>query len=272
VKASAGNQETGTAQAKRGGAWGHVLVAACACLLTVAIVGSAAFLTYRIYDRHQWRIRVRSVVASLQNRTPEELSEKAAQVKASPKLARLVLPEVLKSLRDSKSEQQQCSAIRIMQVFVDHKSVEKTLFRLRRDGRESVAAAAINALANVQPPEHAAEVLGRCLDDVKTRMVVDAVVDEACACLYGLGEAGLHEMRKRIPLLTVDRRIWLVGYVRDKGGPHCRAWLEMLQADSEERVRKAAGDALGFAENKSNIPVRGSPGRLARHEDARPGI
>ena len=242
------------------GAWGHVLVGVGACALTVAIVGSAAFLAYRVYYRQQLRAQVREVVESLQNRTPAELAEKAAQVKAHPKLAQLVLPEVLRSVRDSKSEQQQCSAIEILKTFLDHRQVEKALFRLRRDSRERVAGTAVAALAGLAPPEHAAEVLGACLDDVPQHAVGDAVVDEACGGLFRLGEAGREQMRQRLGLLSVDRRIWLVGYVRQAGGGDRRAWLEMLRGDADERVRATAEQALQSLARGGAANAPGEPG------------
>ncbi|MBN2561454.1 MAG: hypothetical protein JXQ75_11050 [Phycisphaerae bacterium] len=229
---------------RHGSLWGHVLVAACACVLTVAIIGSAAFLTYRVYSRYRMQAQVRSVVASLQNRTPDELAEKAAQIRAHPKVARLVLPEVLKSLRHSRSEKQQCSVIQILKVFLDDRHVEQALFHLRRDSREDIAAAAVEALGNLEPAERAADVVGRCLDDVKTHAVVDAAVDEACAALVKLGEAGRREMEKRLAVLSVDRRVWLVGYVCEAGGTERDEWLKMLRSDGDERVRTAAAAAL----------------------------
>jgi hypothetical protein len=183
-------------------------------------------------------------VTSLQNRTPEELAERAAEVKSHPKVARLVLPEVLKSLRDSKSEQQLCSAIRVLRVFLDQRQVEKALFRLRYDGRENVAAAAVEALGHLRPAEHAADVLGRCLGDMETVPVMDAVIDEVCAGLFRLGEAGRSQMEQRLPLLSVERRVWLVGYVMEWGRNGGRPWLEMLLLDDDIHVRSAAEEAL----------------------------
>jgi hypothetical protein len=245
-----------TSPEKRGSLGGHVLVASCACLLTVAIVGSAVFLAFRVYDRYRWGTQVQNAVASLQHRTAEELAELAAQVKASPKLTRLVLPEVLRTLRDSKSEQQQCSAIRILRAFVEDKRVEKALFRLRRDGRENVAAAAVEALAGLRPPEQAASLLGRCLDPAEKGLVVDSVIDEACAGLFGLGEVGRLEIEKRLSSLSADRRVWLVGYVSRQEDLHRRPWLEMLRRDGEGRVRRAAGQALRLVDGQAGGAAR----------------
>ncbi len=248
----------------RGSLLGHVLVAACACALTVAIAGSGAYLAYQFYRRQALNTQVRNVVSSLQNRTPEELAEQAARVKAKPKLARLVLPEVLASLRDSRSEQQQYSAIQILRAFLNHESVERALFELRQDGRETVAAAAVEALGELSPPAHAADVLGRCLGNVEKKTIVDAAVDEACAGLFRLGEVGREEMEKRLPSLSVERRVWLVGYVQTRGGMHHRSWLQMLLLDGDERVRGAAAKALDAmsttAFNPFVAPVGGGSG------------
>ncbi len=131
-----------------------------------------------------------------------------------------------------------------MRAFINHERVERALFRLRRDSHEGIAAAAVEALGDLLPPDHAAAVLGRCLDDVASRSVVDAAVDEACAGLYRLGEPGCREMKNRLPLLSVDRRIWLVGYAMETGGPQRRGWLEMLKSDAAEAVQAAAEEAL----------------------------
>jgi len=48
----------------------------------------------------------------------------------------MVLPEVLKRSEGLESEQQQCSAIEVLRVFVNQQQVEKALFKLRRDSRE----------------------------------------------------------------------------------------------------------------------------------------
>jgi hypothetical protein len=165
-------------------------------------------------------------------------------VKKRPKAARVVLPEILRSLRQSKSEQQQCSAIQLLSAFTEYKQVQKTLFRLRKDPRESVAAAAVQALGDAEPAERTVAMMGRCLEDAKAGAVVDAVVDEACACLYRLGEVGRKEMQRRLPMLSVGRRVWLVGYVDAMGGPGHKAWLDMLRNDSAEEVRAAAEQAL----------------------------
>ena len=240
----------------RGSFWGHVLVAICACLLTIAIVGSAVFLVYKLQVQRELRGHVRTVVASLQNRTPEEIAERIAEVKTHPKLAGMVLPEVLSSLKDSKSEQQQCSAIEVLRVFVNHRQVEKALFRLHRDSREGVAASAVAALGDLQPPERAAEVLGLCLDDGSAGAVVDAVIDEACAGLLRLGEPGRLALEKRLATLSVERRVWLVGYVCAAGGPFRQAWLAMLRHDPDERVREVAERAGAGPTEQKEAPSK----------------
>lgn len=229
-----------TVAPQRSGFWAHALVAVCACILTVAIVGSIVFLGYRVYRHQQLRGQVRAAIAALQNRTPEEVAERAAEVHAHPKTASMVLPEVLKNLQESKSEQQQCSAIGILRWFVNDRQVERALFRLRRDSREGVAATAVAALGDIRPPERAAGVLGQCLDDAPAREVVDAVVDEACAALLQLGEAGRQEMERKLGKLSAARRVWLVGYVAALGGGQRESWLTMLSQDGDAGVRAAA--------------------------------
>ena len=248
-----------SAGAPRAGLVGHLLVAVCACLLTVAIAGSGVFLVYRLYVQRELRVQVRAVVDSLQNRTSEELAERIARVRTHPRLASLVLPEVLKNLKNSRSEQQQCSAIQVLRVFVNDRQVEKALFKLRRDGREDVAAAAVAALGDIRPPERAAEVVGRCLEDVPSGAVAKAVVDEACAALVRLGEPGRREMQRRLGLLSVDRRIWLVTYVSEQGAEERRPWLEMLRQDGEARVRSAADEILSRPDGEPEAPQSAGP-------------
>ncbi len=220
--------------------WGHVLVSLCACVLTVSIVGSIVFLAWRVHDRRQLKARVKTFVSSLEDRTPEELATRANRLKAHPKVARFVLPELSKSIAGARSEQQQWSAIEVSRAFVAEEEVQRTLMGLRGDLRERIAAAAVRALSEIEPSEHAAELMGQCLADART----GAAIDEACAALYRLGAVGRQEMKKRLSDLPVGRRIWLVGYVDWKGGPNRRGWMTMLAADQDVAVRGAAAEAL----------------------------
>lgn len=226
------------------GVWGHLLVSASACLLTISILGSAVVLGYKGYRRYELKTKVRGFISSLENRTPEELAERADELRQRPKVAQHVLPELKRALANARSERQLCATIEISRAFLTHRSVEGAIFDLRQDPRESVAAMAVSVLGDIQPPERAAEVLGNCLDGADAGLVADAVVDEACAGLLKLGEPGLAEMRRRIAGLATDRRIWLAGYVNAVGGPYRRLWLEMLEQDSEPGVRDAATKAL----------------------------
>lgn len=228
----------------RGGAWGHVLVSASACLLTVSIVGSAVFLAHRIYNRYAIRGKIHGFLASLENRTPQELHERATQLKERPKLLEEMLPELSKTLRAARSEQQLCAAIQICRPFLGHRRIRDALFELRADGRECVAGAAVGELAAIEPPEQAADALGRCMDDVPAGVIGPAAVDRVCAGLFQLERVGLEAMRKHVSKLSVDRRVWLASYVNQVGGPYRRAWLEMLSADGEARVRDAAVRAM----------------------------
>lgn len=224
--------------------WGHLLVSASACLLTVSILGSAVVLGYKAYRRYEMKSRVRGFISSLENRTPEELADRAEELKQRPKVAQYILPELKRAIANARSEGQLCAAIEISRAFISHHSIERALFELRRDPRETVASLAVSVLAQAQPPEHAAKLLGECLDGANAGEVADAVVDEVCAGLLRLGEPGLAEMKTRIGLLGPDRRVWIAGYVNAVGGPYRRLWLDMLLADAEPRVRDAAAKAL----------------------------
>lgn len=236
--------------APRGRVWGHVLVSLSACLLTVSILGSGVFLAYKIYQRYQLTTRVRSFISSLENRTPEELAERAAELKDRPRVAQHVLPELRRGLANARSDEQLSAMIEISKAFISHKSIERALFELRRDRREHIAGEAIAALAELEPPEYAAEVLGKSLQGAESGEVSQSVIDEACAGLLRQGAPGLAEMQRRLGELSVDRRVWIVGYVQAVGGPYRKAWLEMLSADAEPRVADAARMALAPAQTQ----------------------
>ncbi len=227
----------------RGGPWGHVLVAASACALTVSIVGSAVFLAHRAYTRYELQGKIRGFLLSIENRSTQELEERITQLEDRPKLVEQILPELAETLRRPRSEEQLCAAIRICKPFIKHKRIVEALMKARMDGRESVAAAAVTALAGLEPPERAAEVLGQCLDDSAGGLMGPAALDRACAGLFGLGREGLEVARKFVGKLSVDRRVWIVRYVNTVGGPHRAAWLELMAADADERVKLAVAEA-----------------------------
>lgn len=235
------------------GWFGPVLVAVTACILTVTILGSLGILGWRFYDRWQLKERVRTLVSSLENRTPEELAERAAQLKERPKVARYVLPQIRAAIARSPSEQQQWSAIRIGEAFINDRSMEESLFKLRKSPRERIAAEATRILSLVEPASHAAELLGKCLIEGRC----GAVRDEACAGLMRLGEVGRVEMQKHLSELNVGRRLWLVRYVNDRGGASRQAWLQMLAKDEDTAVRTAATNALADKTHSANRPGRG---------------
>lgn len=212
--------------------WGPLLVSLSACILTISIVGSVVYLGWRVYDRRQLSEKVRTVVDSLQNRTPQELADRATTLRAHPRLARFVLPEVARSIARSRSEEQLAAAIQVASAFLDDRKIVDALFRLRLDPRETVASAAVSALARLEPPQRAAEKLGECLADA----ITPAAIDAACEGLYALGEPGRTEMQKRLSRLSVERRLWLVKYVNAVERPHRKAWLEMLASDDDVRV------------------------------------
>lgn len=228
------------ASIRQGGFWGHLLVSASACLLTVSILGSAVILAYKGYRRHELKAKVRSFIASLENRTPEELAERTEELRQRPKVAQHVLPELRNTLAAARSENQLRAAIEVSRAFVSHSSIRRALLELRRDPRETVAAAAISVLADLEPPEKAAEALGQCLEGVDVGEISDTAVDEICAGLLKLGGPGLEVMQRHVGRLSEDRRIWIVGYVDAVGGPYRRAWLDMLLRDPDPRVSAAA--------------------------------
>lgn len=244
---------------KKGGWLGDVFVAACACALTVSIVGSAVYLSWRLYNRHHYSDLAAQFVASLQNRTPAELEKQVDDLKARPKVARYVLPELRNALRQNRSEQDVCAVIRISGAFVDDNKIRDALFRLRRDPRESVAANAVEALKGVQPAADAAALLGECLEPYDDVAAAPAVVDRVCAGLIDLGPQGLSEMKRRISRLSVNRRIWLVGYVNHANPPNRLAWLEMLAADKDESVRSAASVALAGKVERGALTMKNAP-------------
>ncbi len=230
------------------GFWGRVLVAVSACVLTVSIVGSAAFLWFRIQERRELRTRVQGFISSLENRTDAELADRAAQLREKPKVAEYVLPEIRRALRASRSEDQLCAVIRLCEAFVDRREIESALFELRGDRREVVAGAAVDALAKVQPAERAADLLGQCVAGAASGETVPAGVDSACAGLFRLGAAGRAEIEKRLESMTVDRRRWLVKYVNEVGGPYRESWLELLGQDADAGVREAVTRAMAMPE------------------------
>lgn len=230
------------------GFWGRVLVAVSACVLTVSIVGSAAFLWFRIQERREIRARVQGFITSLENRTDAELADRAAQLHEKPKVAEFVLPEIRHALRASRSEDQLCAVIRLCEAFVDRREIETALFELRGDRREVVAGAAVDALAKVQPAERAAELLGQCVAGSASGETVPAGVDSACAGLFRLGAAGRVEIEKRLESMTTDRRRWLVKYVNEVGGPYRESWLKLLGEDADAGVREAVARAMAMPE------------------------
>lgn len=232
--------------AKPGGVWGHVLVSVSACLLTVSILGSAVILAYKGYRRYEVNQKVRSFIASLENRTPQELEERIEELKRRPKVAERVLPELRRALRSARSEGQLAATIQVCRAFIDDASIEEALFELRTDPREGASAAAVAVLADVTPAERACAMLGQCLEDAG-RSGPEAVVDEAVRGLFVLGGPGLEEMKRRLAQLSVERRAWIAGYVDAVGGPFRRAWLEMLAADEDAGVRVAAVRRLASA-------------------------
>jgi len=233
----AGSRETETPDdraAPRGGVVGDLLVALSACLLTVSIVGSGVYLGWRAYDKRVQQEKVDTFVTSLEHRSDSELAADVDRLRSKPKLTKYVLPRLLASVRGASDERQQVASVRVACAFLDVPKIRRALYDLRTSPRESVASAAVEALSRIQPPEEAAQWLGRCLD-----VNAGAVVDGVCAGLIDLGEPGRKEMRGQLGKLSVDRRIWLAGYIGANPVNDRAAWLDLLSGDSEPRVREA---------------------------------
>lgn len=252
-------QDSPTGSHRPGGIWGHVLVSVSACVLTVSIVGSAVVLVYKGYQRYELKTKVRNFIDSIENRSPQELAERSAELRDRPKVARYVLPELRRTLAGARSEKQLCAAIEISRGLLNHSSVERALFELRRDGRESVAASATSALANLEPPSRAAEVLGECIKGGATGEVGEAVIDEACAGLFRLGDNGTEVMKKHVDQLSADRRDWLAKYVVSVGGPGCDAWLRMLGKDPASFMKTATTQSPTSAPGASELTAAAQP-------------
>lgn len=227
----------------RSGPWGHILVAASACALTVSIVGSAVFLTHRAWSRYELQGKIRDFLISIENRTPDELQQRLDQLGDRPKLVEQMLPELMETLRNPRSEEQLVAVLHIIKPFMKHTRVINALVQARSDRRERIAAAAVDAIAKIDPPTRAADLLGQCLDDATGGTVGPAAVDRACAGLFDLGRDGMDVARTRIGKLSVDRRVWIVKYVNEVGGPYRSAWLDMMAADADERVKLAVAAA-----------------------------
>lgn len=225
-------------QMPRKGIGGDILVAASACILTISIAGSAVYLGYRAYDRRVQQERVDAFVNSLEHRSAAELATDADQLRSKPRLARYVLPRIMASIRTENDERRQIASMRIAWAFLDNQKVRRTLHEMRTSPRESVAAAAVEALAHIAPPAEAAKALGDCLD-VGTGAVVDAV----CAGLVSLNEHGREVMNRKLGLFSIDRRVWIAGYIASHPVDDRDKWLNLLAADPDSRVREAVDAA-----------------------------
>ena len=237
-----GNNAASPGASRRDSLWGRVLVALSACVLTVSIVGSIAWLSSKAYERRSYQEKVRQFVGGLENRSAEELDHWAAQLRSRKTLARYVLPQLLDVLRGDGPERQRLAAIRVARAFLDKNRIRSALLEMARDGRhtETLAGAAVTTLAEGSPVERAVDLLGQCLEVSEGSFSQAAVLDEACAGLVRHGEAGMTEYRKRASRLSSDRRVWLAGFVRHHGGEHRGAWLDLLGQDQDPRVRAAA--------------------------------
>lgn len=220
--------------------WGHLVIGAASCVLTVSIVGSLAYIAIRSYRNREDRARILQFVGSLENRTAAELDHAAQELRRRPGLAGRVLPAVVSAARRSGVERRQLGAIRLCSAFIDDTQVQDALFKLRLSLNETIAGEAVRTLAGVRPAERAAEVLSRCLD-----ASTQAAIDHACVGLLELGEPGLAALRSKLPELPSERRAWIAGLIAAKRPASPLFILEPLRIDADATVRTRAVFALG---------------------------
>jgi hypothetical protein len=214
-------------------------VAALSGALTLALVGSAGLAALRKLERARVERRVREFVDGLQNRGPRELQETVARLRANPDLARRVLPAVVqRARRRATPAGPRLAAIRVAREFVnDDPRVAEALVELRRLPEEYLAAEAISALGRVRPPERAAELLARCLED----RPAPAVVDTACEQLLALGGPGRAAFRRCAAGLSAPRIGWFAGLVLERRPADQQEWLKMLTSEPPGAAAGGAG-------------------------------
>ncbi len=209
-------------------------VAGLACVLTVGIAGSAAFLVLHWIEQSRWELRIQRFVEGLQFRTPAELAASVHQLKQRPALAERVLPVVLRRARHSSAPPPlRLAALRVARAFIGNdERIARVFFRLRNLPEEYLAAEAVEGLAGLQPPAKAADMLGRCLQE---EGVSAAVVDVVCERLISLGGDGRVAMSQHLVHLSADRVRWIVGLVNHRRPPDADEWLIMLAQEADRR-------------------------------------
>ena len=216
-------------------------IAVMSCILTVAILGSGIFLYVRWQRSRDEQARITTFVNGLQNLSPEQLRTSADELSKRPRMARRVLPRVMGRARGRATPAERLAAVRFLARFAgDRPDVADALYGLRRNADEGVAAEAAAALAAITPRDAAAARLASCLDAPAQPAVVDVVIDE----LLKLDSTGRAALEARMPLLSPDRRMWVVGLVMDRRPADHRQWLELFAADPDADVRKRVLDEL----------------------------
>jgi len=216
---------------------GPVFVMLASTVLTITILGSAVYLGVRFYEKKRREREIQNFVQALPNRSPAELAEQARELQQRKGVQQYLLPEIRRTMLAGQTEQQRWSAIRISEAFLESKGVRKTLRRTARLPQERLAAEATRVLSRAKPPEAAAELMTTCLKDA----ICPAVVDEACAAFYDLGEVGLNSITQCADELSSGRKLWLVRYVAEQERTdNQQQWLAWLSKASDEAVQEAA--------------------------------
>src|SRR5262245_37616092 len=110
----------------------RLAVAALACILTVSILGSAAFLWQNRAQAQDRDRRIQSFVSRLAVLRADEIAERAEALRETPQDARRVITAVLKRLRRERSPRIRLASVRLIQAFTqDDPRIAERLFELR---------------------------------------------------------------------------------------------------------------------------------------------
>lgn len=242
--------------------WSQVIVGALACALTVSIVGSVAFLAIRSYRSRAYDARIQQFVQSLENRSAAELVHTTQELTKRPGVAKQLLPTLLATAEGRGPERRRLAAVQLCGAMVGSDDrVEKSLFALRLDRSEVVAAQAVEALASLKPPERAAEKLGECFADA-----TPSVLDVLCYQLLNLGNEGRAVLRAHQAGFDVDRRRWLAGLLAERKPEDASSLLSPFATDPDAGVRISTAYALA---QLGDATATESLGRLLRDREAR---
>jgi len=219
-------------------------------VLTITILGSAVYLGVRFYEKKRREREIQNFVQALPNRSPAELAEQARELHQRKGVQQYLLPEIRRTMLAGQTEQQRWSAIRISEAFLESNGIRKTLGRIAGYPQERLAAEATRVLSQAKPPETAAELMTTCLKDA----ICPAVVDEACAAFYRLGDVGLNSIQQCADELSIGRKLWLVRYVSEQGdSDQQRQWLGWLAKAADESVQQAAQAAIAKLDQPTTV-------------------